>query len=99
MQRAIFKARSGFVRIEYSQTANAINSKRLAKNYSLSRMRITVRIKNSDVDCISHILPRAQKYQIHRNHGKIFFPLEFKNVGWFSATYSLEENFRVGGRP
>ena len=62
-------------------------------------MRITVRIKNSDVDCISHILPRAQKYQIHRNHGKIFFPLEFKNVGWFSATYSLEENFRVGGRP
>lgn len=92
-----FKARSGFVRIECSQTANAINSKRLAKNYSLSRMHIPFRIRNPDMDYISLILHRAQKYRIHGNQGEIFFSLEFKNIVWFSATFSSEGNFRVGG--
>lgn len=62
-----FKTRSGFVRTEYFQTATAINSKRLAKIYSLSRMHITFRIRNPGVDYISHVLHRAQRYQIHRN--------------------------------
>lgn len=59
-------------------------------------MHITFRIRNPDMDYISLILHRAQKYQIHGNQGDIFFSLEFKNIVWFSATFSSEGNFRVG---
>lgn len=60
-------------------------------------MYITFRIRKPDMDYISLILHRAQKYRIHCNQGEIFFPLEFKNIVWSSATYSSEGNFRVGG--
>ena len=93
----IFKARSGFVSNEDSQTANVINSERLARHYCLSRMHITFRIRNFDMDYISHILHRAQKYQIHRNQGEICFPLEFKNVGWVFGCLQLGREF-PGGR-
>jgi hypothetical protein len=53
-----FKASTGFVRIEYSQTAEAINVKRLVENYPF-QMPVTFRIRGPDTCYILHKLHRA----------------------------------------
>lgn len=68
-----FKASTGFVRTEYSQTAEAINVKRLVKNCPF-QMPVTFRIRGPDTCYISHELHRVLKYQVHQEEEKSFFP-------------------------
>lgn len=73
MSMGDFKASTGFVRIEYSQTAEAINVKRLVENYPF-QMPVTFRIRGPDTCYILHKLHRVRKYQVHQEEERSFFP-------------------------